>query len=350
MNPVICNTGFPMDRRENPTATQSGKRQTVLVVDDDPIARDLIAAQLEVAGHPVLLAADAPEALSLLHEHNPPIVILDWVMPRMDGLELCRAIRDVHDVPMTYVIMLTVNNEKAQLIEAFDAGVDDFLVKPFDAGELMARLRAGRRILRLHSILEKKVRQTKRLNASLAKLNADLRQLATVDDLTGAYNRREGMRRLEDYWQLADRYGHSLSCAIVDVDKFKAINDTQGHPAGDAALRRLATVFTSTLRTCDVVSRWGGDEFVLIFPNTPGSIAAEVVTRCRAALSSIATADEMVNLTFSAGIAERRDGVTSATAMLQQADAALYTAKNAGRNMVHVGDQNATQLAMNGAA
>lgn len=306
----------------------------MLVVDDDPIARDLIAAQLDAAGHPVLLAADAPEALALLHEHNPPIVILDWVMPKIDGLELCRAIRQVHDAPMTYVIMLTVNNEKAQLIEAFDAGVDDFLVKPFDAGELMARLRAGRRILRLHAMLEKKVRQTKQLNASLAKLNGELRQVATVDAVTGLSNRRDGTTRLEDLWRLATRYDYPLSCAIVDVDQFKQINDTHGHMAGDAALTRLARAFASTVRSCDVVCRWGGDEFVLIFPNTHGQAAADVVSRCRAAIAHPAGESGVV-VTFSAGVAERRPGMNSVDALLQHADAALYFAKNGGRNAVH---------------
>jgi diguanylate cyclase (GGDEF)-like protein len=320
----------------------------VLIVDDDPVTRTLLEAQLEDAGHPVLVACDGAEAMSLLHEHKPRIVILDWVMPQMDGLQLCRAIRKVHNSRFVYIIMLTVHSETEQLIRAFNAGVNDFLSKPFNAGEMLARLRAGMRVIHLEAALEKKVKLARRLNSRLSQLNAELRHTAATDELTGMINRREAIVRLHDLWAIAQRYRHPLSCALIDVDGFKQINDHQGHLAGDAVLREVATVLSGAVRECDIVSRFGGDEFLIVLPHTDAAGAHHTIERCREAIcrhvfrSKIGTggADKAnpssSTLTISAGVAEATPRISSVDLLLHEADQALYSAKRHGKNAVRL--------------
>jgi diguanylate cyclase (GGDEF)-like protein len=313
----------------------------VLIVDDDALARDLLTRHLHAAGYAVAHAVDAPAALDLLDAAapagRPRVLIVDWEMPGADGTQLCRMIRDREaEFGFVYVIMLTVHTDKARLIEAFDAGVDDFLSKPFDGGELLARLRAGRRVLALESELSARVRDAERLTAQLAALNVQLETLAGTDALTGLPNRRRAMARLDEMLAHARRYGRPLACAMVDVDDFKRLNDTHGHATGDAALKVVARTLREALRGSDVVARIGGEEFLILLPDQTTADAAVVAERCRAAVATAAVLPQHPahHLTISVGVATLDPAAPDVTALLQAVDQALYDAKRSGKNRV----------------
>jgi diguanylate cyclase (GGDEF)-like protein len=238
-----------------------------------------------------------------------------------------------------HFIMLTVHASKEELARAFDAGVDDFLAKPFEEVELMARLRSG---LRASAIYEQSFRESmgsRQLTEQLMSLNHRLENLAITDDLTGLYNRREAMRRLEEQWTLSDRYQRPLSVMILDIDHFKRVNDTHGHSAGDLVLREVAETLTSCVRTSDAVCRIGGEEFMIILPFQTTVEAELCANRCRAAIAAreFNYLGQALKTTLSAGIACRRGEMLCCADLLAEADSALYVAKRTGRNTVQSG-------------
>jgi diguanylate cyclase (GGDEF)-like protein len=297
----------------------------VLCVDDDPIVREMLCRQLTAAGYPTLQAQSVREAMDLLPIQRPRIIISDWAMPEADGMQLCRLLRARQDLPFTYVIMLTAHSEKSRLVEAFDAGVDDFLAKPFDASELEARLHAARRVLELEERLRQRMNTAQRLTQRLSVANARLKELASTDELTGLYNRRQAVGRLNELWKQAERYGQSLSVAIADVDRFKQINDQHGHAAGDAVLRQVAESLRQGMRECDIVCRIGGDEFLILMPNTSVAAAELVAERSRQAVRQ--REDAPIAVQVSIGTAERVAGMSDPQELLQVADRRLYAAK-----------------------
>jgi len=235
--------------------------------------------------------------------------------------------------------MLTVHASKEELARAFDAGVDDFLAKPFEEVELMARLRSG---LRAAAINEESFRQnlgSRQLTEQLLSLNNRLENLAITDDLTGLYNRREAMRRLEEQWILSDRYQRPLSVVILDIDHFKRVNDVHGHSAGDLVLREVAKTLGACVRNTDAVCRIGGEEFLIILPFQTTVEAELCANRCRTEIADreFSYLGQILKTTVSAGIACRRGDMICCSDLLEEADTALYVAKRAGRNMVHSG-------------
>lgn len=310
----------------------------VLVVDDDIIQRELISAHVADAGCVPLVAADGLEALSLMRRHKPGIVIVDRVMPRMDGLELCRSLRKLDHLPHAYVIMLSVRRDSDEVIEAFQAGVDDFLPKPFDPGELLARLHVGVRTVRLQRELNEKVQLASRLNDQLAELNTQLQQLATIDDLTGILNRRGTMDRLRQHFAMSMRYSLPLSVALIDLDGFKQVNDNEGHQAGDEVLRQFAKLLSCTCRASDVVGRIGGDEFLVIMPQTTAEQATKAMERCREAMERSPMAQRSFGrpLSASIGVAMVIPATQSAEDLFRRADEAAYVAKGEGKNRVRL--------------
>jgi diguanylate cyclase (GGDEF)-like protein len=221
--------------------------------------------------------------------------------------------------------MLTVHARLEELSKAFDAGVDDFLAKPFTEADLLARLRSGLRAVALYDELSRQHQGSRKLNEQLTNLNNRLERLAITDDLTGLYNRRQAMHRLEEHWAMGDRYQRPVAVITLDIDHFKRFNDEHGHPAGD-------------VRTTDAVCRIGGEEFLIVLPNQTMQEAEFCAERCRTAVESwlFELDDKRLNVTISAGVASRRGEMHQCIELLGEADAALYAAKHAGRNTVRV--------------
>lgn len=306
----------------------------VLIVDDDPAILRLLEAYLIQSGYEVLKAADGPEALRIAAAEAPPIIITDWMMPEMNGVELCRKLREHEGIRFVYLIVLTAHSEISRLVEAFDAGADDFLTKPVQKAELLARLRAGEHIARLESDLAKRTREIHRLNAEMAMTNDRLRRMATTDELTGLVNRREAMSRLNQLWSAVERYGHPFSCIMVDIDHFKRVNDVHGHAVGDTVLREVGQLLQASVRGTDVVCRIGGEEFLVLCPNVSTAGAAVCAEHLRSAVEAhdFRCRDQRLRVTISLGVGEYEPGVSNCEAILKRADEALYQSKQAGRN------------------
>ena len=323
----------------------------ILIVDDDPAALVLLRRHLTDAGRTVFQANNGEEALRMILTEAPRIVITDWSMPGMTGLELCQAIRSHELVGFIYIIVLTSHGETDRIVAAFEAGADDYLTKSFSARELIARLRAGERIARLQGALEKRTREVHRVNAEMAlfadkleEANEKLLRLATTDELTTLVNRREAMKRLTEQWRIVDRTGAPLSCIALDIDHFKKFNDTWGHAFGDTVLKEMARVLRTSLRAGSVPCRMGGEEFLVLCPETTEPEATKAAERLRAAVehNQIPLNDQKVQVTVSLGVAGRTAQMQAPDDMLKAADDALYAAKRSGRNRVCVADPNAT--------
>ncbi len=306
----------------------------VLVVDDDPCDRKLTARILERAGYEVVTAENGARGLRMLAEQDIQIVVSDWLMPTMNGLEFCETVRSIESVGFVYFIMVTGQGERERLSEAFDAGADDYLIKPYDSAEFLARVRAGGRIVELESRINQQRRDLCKANAEMSMLNGKLQELATTDAMTGLMNRRRAMEKLDELFGIAARYKLPLSCIMFDIDHFKGFNDTYGHAAGDAVLKVVAKTAADALRSTDVAARIGGEEFLIIAPNTKESDAESVAERLRKSIESLAVQYEehTLRVNISLGVAGLSTGVQGAEHLVKLADDALYEAKNGGRN------------------
>jgi diguanylate cyclase (GGDEF)-like protein len=313
----------------------------ILVVDDDPMQVRLLAKILSATGEPVFTAADGEEALAVLAEHGPRLVVSDWGMPKMDGVELCRRIRQQQgrDEPVHF-IMLTASSDKERLLEAYDAGADDFVGKPCDTHELLARVRVGLRTTKLREELVEKTTASQAMSSQLATVNKRLERLSITDELTGLYNRRHAISRLEEQWELSARHGKAITVAMLDIDHFKKINDTHGHDAGDAVLRQVSEILRNEARGTDIVCRVGGEEFLVILPfqsPTEGRIGAE---RWRQAIArhNFVLPKGRTDLTVSIGLAGKTATIATTSDLLKAADLALYAAKTGGRNTIRIAE------------
>ena len=312
-------------------AADTGKQPTeVLVVDDSPVARKLVEHALDKDRYVLLSAKTGAEALELFAEHKPGIVITDWLMPDLSGLQLCERIRTEFGSRFTYIIILTGVSEKSKVVKGLQAGADDYVTKPFNAEELSARVDAGRRIVQLHREIEAK--------------NLMLQQLALTDSLTNLPNRRAieewGKRQLTG----ALRHKFPFWIVMVDVDQFKTVNDTFGHDAGDTVLRSFAEIIQRNSRQCDICGRIGGDEFMLVMTFTDQAGVRVAVERLRAQLEAqkFSFQERDVRVTASIGIAGIRSGQECDFGRLMvQADVALYSAKRLGRNRAEMAAPNA---------
>jgi two-component system, cell cycle response regulator len=287
----------------------------VLLVDDDPAMLRILSKWLEKAGYPVRTATDGHQALALIEADRPDILITDWEMPRMDGLELCRRVRQMRLPHYLYILFLTVKSTSESVVAGLEVGADDFLTKPVDQAELLARMRAGMRVLDLEHRLS---------------------LLARTDPLTGLMTQRSFYELLEKEWQRSKRYQLPLSCVMIDLDFFKRINDTHGHPAGDAVLKAVADLLTAGSRSCDSVCRHGGEEFCAMLPETNEAAAAFWAERLRRQLGALVVpiAGKELRITGSFGVAQQRDDMQLPESLVDQADQALLCAKHSGRDRV----------------
>lgn len=310
----------------------------VLVADDSAFVRSLLVDYLSRGNYEIATAADGAQALQIIQSEGIQLVVTDWVMPKMDGLELCRAIRSLESLEFAFVIILTANAKHAQLLEAFDAGADDFLTKPVDSEELLARLYVGERIVRLERTRREQNLALHKANAEMAVLNQQLEIMATTDELTGLTNRRCALEKLAAAWTQASRYRHPLSCIALDIDFFKKFNDTYGHAVGDLVLRETAQVLRRNARSADTVCRIGGEEFVVLCPHCDLQDVERGAQRLREAVQAhaIDCQGKPLSITVSVGIAQMQADMLGPDDLLKAADDALYRAKEAGRNCVRV--------------
>ena len=296
----------------------------VLLAEDDSISRRMLVAFLVKWGYEVLVATEGQEAWGILQGNDPPrLAVLDWMMPGRDGIDICRSIRQRKGWGYIYILLLTARGQKEDIVEGLEAGADDYITKPFDPYELRARLQAGRRIVE---------HQEQLLQAREA-----LRDQASHDALTGLWNHGTILAILRKEVARAARTQSPFAVAMIDVDRFKSINDTYGHPAGDAILREAARRLRAAMRTYDSLGRYGGDEFLVVVPgcDPEGSARFAESFRARIDRKSVETPEGMIPVTLSLGLValdNLRD--VKADALVRIADAALYRAKIAGRNRV----------------
>jgi len=323
------------DKLPDPRTVQS---LTVLIVDDDRATLMLVEHLLKALGHKVHTAQDGRSALAQAMSIRPQIIISDWIMPGLDGVSFCKALRQTEEGQQIYFIILSALEQDDQLVEAFEAGVDDYLTKPFTARVLAARLRAGQRVIKLQEDARRDSENLRRFAAELAVANRRLQQAALTDPLTGLPNRRYAMERLEQEWASTSRTQRPLTCMVVDVDQFKQINDSYGHDSGDVVLRQVATVLRKEARAEDVICRLGGEEFLVICPDTPLGAALHLAERLRLGVARARAANGAINhtATVSIGVCQREAAMTRMDELIKAADNALYDAKRGGRNRVAV--------------
>jgi two-component system, cell cycle response regulator len=296
---------------------------TILLAEDSALYRHLITSHLNVWGFDFVCAKDGREAWALLTTPDAPrLALLDWVLPELDGVELCRRLRDRPDhEPYTYTILLTAKSQKEEMLEAMDAGVDDFLAKPFDPPELKARLLVGKRIVEL---------QQKLVSANDALLYA-----ASHDFLTKVWNRAAIMAFLQREVARSRREATALGVILIDVDHFKKVNDELGHEAGDCVLQEIAKQFSASLREYDGVGRYGGEEFLLVLPGCDLATTIRRANAIRELISKkpIRTSQAATRVTVSMGVAVAGSS-SNLESLLRRADIALFKAKRNGRNRV----------------
>ncbi len=308
----------------------------VVVIERDAAVRDTLRGVLERAGHTVFESDDGRQGMELVLEVQPQMMLVDAHMPEMGGVELTRALRLTRIGRSIYILLLTTEEDDERLIEAFENGVDDYVTKPIRSRVLAARLRAGHRVIRLQQEVEHDREEIRRFAAELAVSNRRLQEVALTDPLTGFRNRRYVIDRIAQEWASATRSRRPLSCMVIDVDEFKQINDTHGHDAGDAVLRQVSNAVKLGLRSQDVIARTGGDEFLVLCPDTDLNAAMSCGERLRQAVQGVQVLVNELRLgvTISVGVAQREPAMTDADAMVKRADQGAYVAKAQGRNQV----------------
>lgn len=296
----------------------------ILVVDDDPLTLHMVVYRLRQWGHEVISCTDGAMAWKVLEQGTVPnVAILDWMLPGMNGPELCQRIRGRCDCPYVYIVMLTGRNNPDDLIAGLDAGADDYLTKPFHLGELDARLRAGKRIVDLQNELIL-ARETLRVQAMQDSLTQILNHGAIIEALLREIDR-------------AHREHQPLSLILADLDGFKNVNDSYGHVVGDGILVEVARRMRNCLRSYDAIGRYGGEEFLMVLPNSEAAQAVRLAERIRVAVSQEPFRFRNLDLTVTVS-----QGVTTwiqpypipIERLIQTADGALYLVKNSGRNGV----------------
>lgn len=298
-------------------------KDEILVIDDDPAFCRLAEELLKENGFKVRVASGASEALERIRERVPDLILLDLVMPDMSGIDLCRILRENPRTTLTPILLISGMSELSDRIKCYQAGVDDFITKPFDVEDLVVRV-----INRLQR-------------------NREFRSLAEIDALTGAYNRRALNDKLAEMIRLAGRYSRELSLAILDLDRFKSINDTYGHLVGDIILKDLVSLMQERLRNVDILTRYGGEEFAVIMPETTKQGAFVAMNRLRNQIADhkfIYRPEALeILITVSVGISVFPEAGKTPAQLLEAADKALYVAKDAGRNKVRVFTPGGTQ-------
>jgi len=307
-------------------------RRRVLAAEDNPVFQTMLRNMLSRWGYEAVMARDGSEAWEILRAPDAPrLAILDWMMPGMDGVEVCRRVRAAAPEPYVYIVLLTARTQSEDLVEGMEAGADDYLTKPFAAQELRVRLRAGTRILDLQE--------------ELLCTREALRLQATHDSLTGLLNRAAIMAALHGELARAGREDQPLSVLMADLDRFKQVNDTYGHMVGDAVLAEAGRRMQAAVRCYDSVGRYGGEEFLFVLPGCEMGAARAQAERVRGSIAETPFSGSSPGLPVacSIGVASRRHpGATDLEPLVREADMALYRAKRLGRNRVESREDDQT--------
>lgn len=299
----------------------------VAVVDDDPAIRRLVRLLLKRSGYESFDFGTGTEARDQLPTLKWDLAILDRRLPDMDGVVLCQELKALPEIRNRYIIMLTGEDDQEDKVQGLDLGADDYITKPFQYPELMARIRAAKRIVDLQK--------------ELLETNRRLELLSITDGLTKLFNHRHLQDELARAFEESQRYERPLSFVIVDLDFFKKVNDTYGHAVGDEVLKAISKIFQQSIRTTDLAARYGGEEFALMLPETKLEDAMTFAEQIRATIeaSAIETAAGSISATVSIGVATVPHGkIHSAKELIVAADKALYKAKKNGRNQVQAAE------------
>lgn len=311
---------------DSPPAEQQLKGSRIVVADDDRITRDLLASILTSHGFKVETVVDGQEALERVARGGVDLVLLDIMMPRLSGLEACRLLKGMTSDSFLPVVLVTVKTDTASRVEGLKIGADDYVCKPFDDQELIARVEAMLRIKKLHD--------------HVAKARVRLAELSIHDELTGLFNYRYLHERLSNEFKRAERYHDPLSCIVLDIDRLQSLNAVGGRALGDSIIRGVAQAITGSVREVDVVSRFGGEEFLMVLPSTHFAGAVTVAERIWRGVAAQRFTDAGHRATVSVGVAlyPSRD-VRTKDALLRAADTALAQAKRDGGNRICVFQQ-----------
>ena len=310
---------------ESVTPITIESKPIILLAEDDLGTRMLMTRFLKKAGYDVDAVANGAEALDRMTKRYYPMLVTDWEMPEMDGVALCKAVRNLQLDGYVYALLLTARDSKEHIIAGLEAGADDYLIKPVHEPELIARLNAGRRILNLEH--------------SLRAANERNRILSITDALTGAFNRRYLMEQLPRELERSRRYAYPLSLLMCDIDHFKDINDVRGHAAGDEVLQQFVARIQKSLRSnSDWIARYGGEEFLIVLPATAYAGAVSVAEKIRKVIAAVPFDTQLgeVGITASFGVASTGPGgpdlLLNVDALIRCADECLYRSKQAGRD------------------
>jgi two-component system cell cycle response regulator len=309
----------------------------ILIAEDDPVSRKVVQIAVASSGHEVLVAEDGEQAWRIIRDSpDVDVVVSDWVMPGMDGLDLCRRVRAREQDDYTYYIFLTALDDKKHVLRGIEAGADDYLTKPLDRTDLQVRLMSAGRVKSLH-------RRLTQQNRELVELNRHLHEQSRRDPLTGLGNRWKMSEDLDALADRAERYGHSNCLLLCDVDRFKSYNDRYGHQAGDEVLRRVGEAIGASCRKGDAAYRYGGEEFLVILPEQSSDGGVIFAERIRRKIAELDLDHELNRpegrVSVSVGVAAAPAGsAASLDDLLGRADAALYDAKAAGRDRVVVSE------------
>ncbi len=299
----------------------------ILIAEDDAPSRLMLQSLLTKWGYTVTVAADGDEAWRILCDPvHPMLIILDWLMPGIEGPEIVRRLRVREGNNPHYVIIMTSCSSDNSVTLALDAGADDFITKPFNNSELRARVNVGCRMTHLHETLAEKLHK-------LESATETIFELARTDELTGLHNRRSFNETFALSLSSARRHGHPLSLISIDLDHFKTINDTYGHSIGDLVLKEFSNLLKDMVRVEDIASRWGGEEFIIMLPNTTSEAAAALAERIRSTFEQQSSSASPLAVTASFGVSQLQND-DNEDSLIRRVDNALYTAKREGRNRV----------------
>jgi two-component system cell cycle response regulator len=312
------------------TTAPADESPRILIVDDHEDNVELLRMRLEAWGYRTASERDGEAALAAVAAEPPDLVLLDVMMPKLDGFEVARRLKANRGLPFVPIIMQTALDSTDDKVQGLEAGADDYITKPIDFAELRARINSMLRIKRLQEVVEERERE-------LLEVNERLRHMSQTDGLTGLDNRRHIEERLREMWEHGQRLHEPVACVMADLDKFKSVNDTYGHQAGDAVLKQLAQILKREAREIDRVGRYGGEEFMLLLSGTVLDAAVTFAERVRKEVEGHTFTFEGGSLrrTASFGVsAWPHPRIRDCEALVRAADDALYVAKETGRNRV----------------
>jgi len=338
--PPVRRKTLEVARRDEGALKLEGR--LLLLVDDDHGVIELLRRGLAPFKYQFVEAEDGTQALTAIRKHQPDLIVMDVEMPGLGGVEVCRIVKANQGAGFAFtpVILMTAGRSSGK-VEGLELGADDYLIKPFDILELSARVKSMLRLKALQDTLVEKNKELDRINRELEEKRSALELLSRTDGLTQLINRRHFEELLQSEWQRSLRYRSPLSCMLLDIDHFKKVNDTWGHPFGDTVLREVAGVARRALRDVDVLARYGGEELIALLPETSPEEAWRAAERVRMGIEAMrltcrtVNPPEQVRCTASIGVSTAPGpGIETPEQLVQLADECLYEAKQGGRNQV----------------